>query len=225
MQIGVMGATGPAGGGLAVRLASLGHAVVAGSRDPARSAAAVAEMRARWGDRVGGLDAGSNEDAAAAADLVVVGTQWEGSVDTVALHAGALGNKIVVSMANALTKVGREFHPILPADGSLAQAMQKVAPEARIATAFQHIPASALADLDRPVECDVVVCADDDTARAAVLDLVAGIPDLRAFDAGSLANAVGVESFTATLLSINVRQRGSASLRLIGVEPRPPEGS
>ena len=220
MHIGVMGATGPAGGALAARLASLGHDVVAGSRDPARAEAAVDELRGRWGERVDGLRAGANADAAEA-DLVVIGVQWEGAVETVAQHAAALAGKVVVSMANALTKVGREFHPILPAEGSLALAMQKVAPEARIATAFQHIPAATLADLDHPVECDVVVTADDDAARDAVLDLVAAIPVLRPFDAGSLANAVGIEAFTATLLSVNLRHKGRSSLRLVGVEPKP----
>jgi NADPH-dependent F420 reductase len=223
MQIGVMGATGPAGGALAARLASLGYEVVTGSRDPARAQAAVDELRSRWGDRVDGLRAGANADAAET-ELVVIGVQWEGAVETVAQHAAALSGKVVVSMANALTKVGREFHPIVPAEGSLALAMQKVAPEAHIATAFQHIPAAALADLDHPVECDVVVTADDDAARDTVLGLVATIPDLRPFDAGSLTNAVGIEAFTATLLSVNLRHRGRSSLRLVGVEPKPRDG-
>jgi 8-hydroxy-5-deazaflavin:NADPH oxidoreductase len=224
MQIGVIGATGPAGGALAARLADQGHDVVSGSRDAARAEAAVVVLRDRWGDRVRTLTAGANADAAEA-DLVVIGTQWEGAVETVALHAAALAGKVVVSMANGLTKVGREFHPLFPAEGSIALAMQKAAPESHIVTAFQHVPAGALGDLERPAECDVLVCADDDAARATVSDLVSGIPDLRAFDAGSLANAVGVESFTSTLLSVNLRQKGSASLRLIGVEPRRPNRS
>ena len=42
------------------------------------------------------------------------------------------------------------------------------------------------------------------------------------FDGGSLANAVGLEAFAAVLLTINLRHKGKASLRLVGVEPRPP---
>ena len=68
----------------------------------------------------------------------------------------------------------------------------------------------------------MIVCADDDGARTTVLDLVAQIPDLRGFDGGSLANAVGIEAFAAVLLTINVRHKGKASLRLVGAEPRPP---
>jgi 8-hydroxy-5-deazaflavin:NADPH oxidoreductase len=222
VNIGVLGATGPAGSGIAARLASIGYEVIAGSRDSARAEATVADARERWGDRVSGLKAGVNADAADA-DLVVVATQWEGAVATAAQHADALSGKVVVAMANGLTKQGREFHPVLPDEGSLAMAMQAAAPDARIVTALQHVPATALGDLDHPIDSDVIVCANDDEARATVLALLAQIPDLRGFDGGSLANAVGVEAFAAVLLTINLRHRGKASLRLVGVEPQRPE--
>lgn len=219
MQIGVLGATGPEGRGFAARIAGLGHEVVAGSRERSRAEAAVTELRERWGDRVSGLKAGVNADAAAA-ELVVVAVQSEGAVETVRQHAPALAGKVVISIANGVTKRGREFHAVLPEGQSLAALMQAAAPDARVAAAFQHIPAAALADLDHPVEGDVVVCADDDGARDTVLAFVDAIPDLRGFDGGSLANAVGIETFAALILTINLRHRGKASLRLIGVEPR-----
>src|SRR5438067_1432386 len=219
MNIGVLGATGPAGGGLAARLASLGYEVIAGSRDAARAEAAVAKARDRWGDRVSGLKAAGN---AAAADLVFVATQWEAAVPTAAQHADALSGKVVVAMANGLVKHGREFNPVLPDEGSLALALQAAAPDARVAAAFHLVPAAALGDLDHAIDSDVIVCADDDSARTSVLDLVMQIPDLRGFDGGSLANAVGLEAFAAVLLTINLRHKGKASLRLVGVEPRPP---
>jgi 8-hydroxy-5-deazaflavin:NADPH oxidoreductase len=224
MQIGVFGGTGPEGRGFAARVAGLGHEVIAGSRERARAEAAVAELRERWGDRVSGLKAGVNADAAAA-DLVFVAVQWEGAVETVRQHASPLAGKVVVSIANGVTKHGREFHPVLPEGQSLAGLIQAAAPDARVAAAFQHIPAAALADLEHPVEGDVIVCADDDGARDTVLALVDAIPDLRGFDGGSLANAVGIETFAALILTINLRYRGKASLRLIGVEPGPRRGS
>jgi predicted dinucleotide-binding enzyme len=71
-----------------------------------------------------------------------------------------------------------------------------------------------------------IACGDDDDARTAVMELIIGIPDLRAFDGGSLVNAVGIEAFAAMLLTINLRHRGKAALRLLGVEgyahPEPP---
>jgi 8-hydroxy-5-deazaflavin:NADPH oxidoreductase len=223
MNIGVLGATGPAGGGLAARLASLGYEVIAGSRDAARAEAAVGNTRERWGDRVGGLKAGANADAAAA-DLVFVATQWEAAVPTAAQHADALAGKVVVAMANGLIKHGREFRPVLPDEGSLALALQAAATDAHVAAAFHLVPAAALGDLDHAIDSDVIVCADGDDARATVLDLVAHIPDLRGFDGGSLANSVGLEAFAAVLLTINLRHKGKASLRLVGVEPPPRPG-
>jgi NADPH-dependent F420 reductase len=218
VEIGVLGATGPAGKGLAARLASVGHTVVAGSRDLARAEATVAKLTKRWGARVASLRGGTNDTAAGATDMVIVATTWEGTVDTVRAHADALADKVVVSMANGIKKVGNEFHPVLPEEGSLAQAVQVAAPRARVVTAFHLIPAAAFAALDTSIESDVVVCGDDDTARARLMDLVIEIPDLRAFDGGSLVNAVGLEAFTAVLLSVNLRHKGEGTLRLLGVE-------
>ena len=68
----------------------------------------------------------------------------------------------------------------------------------------------------------MLVVGDDDDARATVLDLIDGIPDLRAFDAGSLENAVGIETFAAALLTVNLRHKGEATLRIDGVGRAPP---
>jgi NADPH-dependent F420 reductase len=192
--------------------------VIAGSREQSRSEAVVSELRDEWGPRVDGLDAGTNADAAGAKDLVVIATTWEGAVDTAAAHAGALAGKPVISMANGLEKVGREFRPVLPEAGSISQAVQLAAPDARVVAAFHLIPAAALAALDEPLQSDVVAVGDDDDARRTVLDLIAHIPDLRAFDGGSLVNAVGIETFAAILLTINLRHKGKGTLRLLGVE-------
>jgi NADPH-dependent F420 reductase len=218
MKIGVMGATGPAGKGLAARLASVGHEVIAGSRDPARAEALVSELRARWGARVDGLKGGSNADAAAGGEVVVLAVPWDGAVDTARTHAEALAGKVVIAMANGLAKEGREFHPILPEEGSVSAAVQVAVPESRVVAAFHLVPAAAFGDLEHTMESDVIAVGDDDPARATVLGLIAGIPELRAFDGGSLANAVGIEAFAAVLLTINLRHRGKAALRLLGVE-------
>ena len=223
VKIGVIGATGPAGKGLAARLASVGHEVIAGSRDPARAAAAVKELRERWGDRVDGLEGAANADAAAAGELVVLAVSWDGAVETARTHADALAGKVVVAMANGLVKEGREFRVVIPDEWSVSGAVQAAVPQARVVAAFQHVPAAAFGDLDNPMESDVIACSDDDEARVAVLDLIAGIPNLQGFDGGSLANALGIEAFAAVLLSVNLRHHGKGTLRLLGVEGHKPE--
>ena len=219
MQIGVLGGTGPQGQGIAVRLAAAGHRVILGSRDRDRAAHVVDELRARWGERAAGLEPGSN-DAAADAEVVVLATVWDAAVPTAQAHAAQLAGKVVVAMANGLEKRGRQFHPVIPEEGSLAAAVQAAAPGARVVAAFQHVPAAALADLDQPLIGDVLVAGDDDDARTLVLDLVDELDGLRALDAGPLANALGIEAFAAALLTVNLRHKGEGTLRLDGIGER-----
>lgn len=219
MRIGVLGGTGPAGKGIAARLAAAGHRVIIGSRDRDRAAATVDELKARWGDRVATLEAGANDDAAGA-DVVVIATVWDAAVPTASELASQLDGKVVIAMANALEKQDREFRSVMPEEGSIAEAIQAAVPTAKVVAALQHVPAKALGDLDHPVESDVLVAGDDDGARSEVLDLVDGIPALRAFDAGSLHNARGIEGIAAALLTVNLRHRGEATLRIAGVGER-----
>jgi 8-hydroxy-5-deazaflavin:NADPH oxidoreductase len=219
MRIGVLGGTGPAGLGVAGRLAAGGHDVVLGSRDAARAQAAVDGLRERWGDRVATLRAGDNA-AAAAQDVVVIATVWDAAVPTAAELKDVLDGKIVVSIANALEKRGRTFHPVLSEEGSIAAAVQAAAPGARVVAALQHVPAAALRDLDTDLESDVLVAGDDDEARLVVADLLEEMPGLRVLDAGALANALGIETFAAALLTVNLRHKGEATLRLGGTGPR-----
>jgi len=212
MDVGILGGTGPAGQALAARLASVGYDVVVGSRSEDKAAAVCDELRARWAGRRLSLEPATNE-AAAKSTLVVVATQWAAAEPTVASVAGALGGKVVVSMGNALTKVGRELLPVhLPA-GSVAAAVQLAAPDAMVAAAFQHVPARELGQLDHRMEGDVLICTDHAEALEATSALVRAIPDLRPLSAGSLALAGTVEAFTAVL----VRFR-KASLRLTGID-------
>ena len=219
MRIGVLGGTGPAGQGLSARLAAEGHDVVLGSRDADRAEAIVDELRARWGDRIKTLEPGTNAEAADA-DIVVIATAAGAAVDTARSVAARLDGKVVIAMANALEKHGREFRCIVPEEGSIAEAIQAAAAGAKVVAALQHVPAAALGDLDGELESDVLVAGDDHAARILVLDLVDSIPGLRAFDVGSLQNARGIEAVAASLLTINLRHQGEATLRITGAGER-----
>ena len=217
MRVGIIGGTGPAGRALAARLASVGTSVVIGSRDPERAAATCDKIHQRWPDLTLPLESGDNH-AAAGADLVIVATPWDAAPATAAAHGDDLGGKVVISMGNALTKVGDEFVAVDPPEGSVAAGVQKAVPAALVAAAFHHLPARTLGDLATPVVGDVLVCSDHDEAAKATSGLVASMPDLRALHAGSLAAAAPVEAFTAVLLGINARYRSRAAIRLTGIE-------
>lgn len=217
MRIGVLGATGPAGSGLAVRLASVGHEVVIGSRSEDRAREVLDRLRDRWPDRDLPLEASDNAGAASA-EVVVVATPWDAASSTVEAVAGELGDKVVISMANALAKVGHEFQPLVPPRGSVAASVQAAVPRAHVSAAFHHVPARALAGLDAPVESDVLVCSDHPDATATTIDIVNSVPGLRALDSGELSNAAPIEAFAAVLLQVNVRYRTRVALRFTGLD-------
>ena len=163
--------------------------------------------------------AGADNEATAKADLVVVATPWDAAAPTAAAVAPSLAGKVVVSMANALVKVGGELQALVPPRGSVAAAVQAGAPEALVAAALHHVPARELGDIEHPVEADVLVCSDHPGGLAGASELLATVPGLRPLDAGSLANAAAVEAFTAVILNLNMRYRTRAALRLTGVDP------
>jgi NADPH-dependent F420 reductase len=217
MDVGVLGGTGPAGRGLAVRLAAAGLGVAIGSRDADRAATVAAEVTGAWAGRLPGPISGVDNAGAAAADLVVVATPWDGAVATVRALAEPLAGKVVVSMVNALVKEGREMLALVPPRGSMAAAVQAALPDSRVAASFHHLPASEMENLDSGLLADVLVCADDDGAREATLELVERIEGLRALDAGSLSQAAAVEAFTAVCITLNIRHRVHSTLKLAGI--------
>ena len=109
MKIGIVGGTGPAGKGLALRLASVGYTVEIGSRSSGRASEIVEELNEIWGDRGYSLTGVSNEEAALA-ELVVLATPWDSCAPTVRALRKQLSGKLVICMANALARVGNEFH-------------------------------------------------------------------------------------------------------------------
>jgi NADPH-dependent F420 reductase len=213
----VIGATGPAGKAVAVQFAGIGDQVVVGSRSAERAAETVEELTGLWPERHLDLVAGVNE-AACEADLVVLATPWEGVGATLATLAGALRGRLVVSMVNAMTKWGRYMVPLVAPTGSVTAAVALALPESRVAGAFHNLPAGPWADLEHPLEADVLVVAERRSDAREVVAVVDRLPGLRGVDAGNLANAVAVEAITATLVGINLRYKAHASLRLSGLD-------
>jgi len=217
MEVGILGGTGPAGRGLAARLAAAGLGVAIGSRSKDRAQEVCTALLERWPGRELSLSAADNA-VAAEAEVIVIATPWEAAAATAGSVAAQLEGKVVISMANALTRMGHEFEPLVPPRGSVAAHVQSAVPKSLVAAAFQHLPAKELANLDHPVESDVLIASDHREAYEATARLVRLIPDLRPLNAGSVANAAPIEAFTAVLLQLNVRYKTRAALRLTGID-------
>lgn len=220
MRIGILGGTGPAGSGLAARFASIGHTVVIGSRSKERAMERRDELVGKWPQLDGLLEAGANADAANC-DMIVIATPWDSAAGTAQENAEAMAGKIVISMANALVRVNKEFQPLVPPRGSVAAHVQAAVPRSRVVAAFHHLPATELGHIDEPIDSDVLICSDDAAAVQTVSDLVAEIPGCRPLDAGSLSNATAIEAFTAVLLQLNVRYKTRVAPKLTGIKSDP----
>ena len=219
-SVGVLGGTGPAGTALAARLASIGYSVVIGSRSSERAEEKAKEIRDAWPALNLPLRGGSNDESAAC-DIVVLATPWDSAATTVREHAVALRGKVVISMANALVRVGHEFQPLVPPRGSVAAHVQAAAPECRVVAAFHHLPAKELGHLGDPIDSDVLICSDDKEAIETVSEMVRRIPGCRPLDSGELSNATAIEAFTAVLLQLNVRYKTRVAPKLNGIKGDP----
>ena len=216
MHIGILGGTGPAGSALAARLASVGFDVTIGSRSKYKAMEVVDKLEAAWPDRNLGIVAGDNA-AAAEAEVVVIATPWDGAYGTATSVADQLDGKVVICMANALTRIGKEFQPLVPPRGSVAASVQAAVPGCQVAAAFHHVPAKELGDLAHPIESDVLVCSDFPRATEVTSKIISSVPTMRPLDAGGLSQATPIESFTAVLLQLNMHYKTRVALRFTGI--------
>lgn len=220
MRIGIIGGSGPAGSGLAARLASVGYETVIGSRSKYRAMESRDEIVGRYPQIEEMLSYGDNMSAADC-DLVVIATPWDSAATMAQDHGNYLRGKIVISMANALVRVGKEFQPLVPPRGSVAAHVQAAVPASRVVAAFHHLPATELGHITEPIDSDVLICGDDSQAVATVSEIVAKIPGCRPLDAGELSNATAIEAFTAVLLQLNIRYKTRVAPKLTGINGDP----
>ncbi len=222
MRIGILGGTGPAGSALGARLASVGYQVVIGSRSKERAAEIVDQLKGKWPQLDLPIEPGDN-NAASSCDVVVLATPWDSAATTATEYEQQLSGKVVISMANALVKVGHEFQPLLPPRGSVAAHVQAAVPQCRVVAAFHHLPAKELGHLGSPIDSDVLICSDDADAIKVTAGIVSHIPGCRPLDAGELSNATAIEAFTAVLLQLNIRYKTRVAPKLTGIKGDPRE--
>jgi 8-hydroxy-5-deazaflavin:NADPH oxidoreductase len=224
-KIAILGGTGAEGTGLANRLARAGEHIVIGSRDAQRAQEAAARLREQIGSgaQVEGAD---NADAAAQCDVAVLTVPFSGQVALLKQLKGVWkpGTIVIDTTVPLAASVGGAATRMLGVwQGSAAEAARELLPSGvSIAAAFQNLGAELLAG-DAPVECDVLVCSDDERAKQVATGLAAKIAGVRALNGGKLENARIVESMTALLIGLNIRYKvHAAGFRFTGLPISPP---
>ena len=195
MDIAIIGA-GTVGRSLATAFTRAGHAVVISSRDPEDAGTAAAQAGARV--------AASNAEAAATADVVVLAIPFSSAEDVVREIADAVKGTPVVDVSNRMSHGPQG--PSIDASTSNAEMLQGWLPGSPVVKAFNTLFASNQADPIRDgTQLDGFVAADDPTAKARVVELVASI-GLKPIDVGPLARAQQLEQLAFLNIVLNLAE-------------------
>jgi len=219
--IAILGGTGPAGTGLALRWARAGETVIIGSRDAQRAQQTADRIKKKTGDQAP-ISGTENSAACAAADILMLTVPFEGQAPLLkqlkpAIRPGSILIDATVPLATGVG--GRASRTLGVWQGSAAQQAAELVPKGVSVVAAFHNVSAELLNGDDPLDCDVIVCSDDANASQVVRELAAKIPGVRAVDGGKLENARIVEQITALLIGLNIRHKGHAGIRLTGLPP------
>jgi NADPH-dependent F420 reductase len=215
----IVGGTGALGFGLALRFGAVAVPVVIGSRDAERAH----EAAQRCGERLPDAEfAGAeNAEAVTRADIVILTVPFRSQSETLTnlkshWREGQLLIDATVPLAAAVS--GKATRTLGVWQGSAAQQAQEMVPEGvRVVSAFHTVSAALLSDMEHELDEDVLVCGAAKADKATVADLIGRIDGLRAVDCGPLEMARIVEPLTALLISINVRNKVRAGIKITGL--------
>ena len=223
--IGILGGTGPAGMGLALRWARAGETVILGSRDAQRAQQAAVQIANKINAtpgmpaRISGME---NSAVCAASDLLVLTVPFEGQATLLkqlkpAIRFGSILIDATVALAAGVG--GRASRTLGVWQGSAAQQAAELVPKGVSVVAAFHNLSADLLNGDETIDCDVIVCGDDPEATQIARTLTAKIPGVRAIDGGKLENARILEQITALLIGLNIRHKGHGGIRITGLPP------
>ena len=206
MNIGIVGATGSFGKGLAYRWVK-NHKLYIGSRSAEKGEQKARDYQLELqkygldGDLIGT----SNHNAIINSDVVVLSVKYEHIIPLLTELGDQLRNKIVISPIVALAKK-QSFQYVPPPEGSVALLVQKMLPESVVVSTLHTIPANRLQRPDMVLEGDVPVCGDNPEAKDTVIALIREIERLNPVDAGPLEVSKMVEPIVPLIL--NLKQYG-----------------
>jgi NADPH-dependent F420 reductase len=216
----IVGASGALGFGLALRLGREGVPIIIGSRDAGRAEEAAQRAKERVPD--GSFTGAENADAVTGAEIVILSVPFRSQSETLtnlknALQPDQLLVDATVPLAAAVS--GKATRTLGVWQGSAAQQAQEMAPDGvRVVSAFHTVSAALLTDLSHELDEDVLICGDRREDKTQLAELVNRIKGLRAVDCGPLEMARIVEQLTPLLISINVRNKVRAGIRITGLD-------
>jgi predicted dinucleotide-binding enzyme len=188
MRIGILG-SGLMGGKLGTIFARAGHEVVftyARSEKKLKKLARDAKGKATFG---------TPREAAQEADAVLLAVHWS-RIDDVLDQAGDLAGKVIVSCSLPMNAHNTEL--VVAHTSSGAEALAKLAPRARVVSAFNTVPSEVLFDVfaarQKATKPSLVYCGDDAHSKEVAAELIRDV-GFDPWDAGPLRVARFTEPF------------------------------
>ena len=216
----VVGGTGALGFGLALRLGLAGIPIVIGSRDAERAREAAERASEQVPDgQFTGLE---NHEAVKHAEIVILSVPFRNQSETLTnLKTALTGDHLLIDATVPLAAAvsGKATRTLGVWQGSAAQQALEMAPDGvHVVSAFHTVSAAHLSDLDHRLDEDVLMCGDRREDKMTLAALISTIPGLRPVDCGPLEMARIVEQFTALIISINVRNKVRAGIKITGLD-------
>jgi hypothetical protein len=193
--------------------------VVIGSRDQGRAEEAAGRAAAHVPS--GSFTGLQNESAVRGTDTVILSVPFRNQAENLAnLHKALTEGQLLIDATVPLAAAfgGKATRSLGVWQGSAAQQAREMVPDGvAVVSAFHTVSAALLSDLDHRLDEDVLLCGDAPEHKARAAELVARIEGLRPVDCGPLEMARIVEQFTPLIISINVRNKVRAGIKITGL--------
>lgn len=218
MKISLLGGTGDIAEGLVLRWSKVGHEIYIGSRSEEKAQGIAADYIVKLNElgiepKIHGME---NPEAAKNSDVIIISIPPEYAASTIKACADNITDQIVVTPVVSMKKEGKTFLYDPPAQGSSADEILEVLPAtAKLVSAYHNLPAKGLADIDKDLDYDVVICGDDEEAKKVVTQLTEEMKNLRVLDAGPLSVSPMIEAITPLIVSLNVRLKNHFSVKFV----------
>ena len=163
----------------------------------------------------------ANLEAAKAGDVVVLTVPFANAPALLDEIKAAVQGKLVIDTTVPLVPP-RVARVQLPPEGSAAVAAQiRLGEGVRVVSAFHNVAAHKLAEVDKPLDCDVLVFGEKPDDRAVAIALAEAL-GVRGLHAGPLANSAAAEALTSIIIGLNRTYKADgASIRMTGIPATP----
>ncbi|MFN3821317.1 MAG: NAD(P)-binding domain-containing protein [bacterium] len=202
MRVGIIGGTGWQGAGVAARLVYAGNTVLVGSRHISRSRHIATQLPRALGLPAEQFIPVTNQQAAQEGEWVFVTLPITAHRTVLAELRDYLQGKLVVDVTAPVNPYN-QIENLWPCEGSALQEAEAVLGEGvTVVGALKNISASALLNLNKPVNGDVFVMGRDLGARHKVAGLLRQM-GLNPYDVGYGDVCRTVEGLTSLLIYLN----------------------